>query len=310
MTQIRQATLDDTQAISALFRARVAVWQRQDAQGNVQEVQHDQLTIYERWLHGGAWMSVETAVLLLSHLIRTRCPAFVAQADDGQIVGYLEAYPGEEAAPYGRVLHIRHVIGADDTMRVDLLAAARQIATAQSRQLTVSFSGYDRESSTFFTAQGFEHLETIVQYTLVAQAGRSFYKATDHPAAEPAQITGWGMPVGRMESAHTHWHLLWPGLWDALDEVTAQRTHRLAIHAAGQDAFVCIQQGLYTPRTAQVYCWSPKPLTSQLLVSLRDWAYRQDYRTLAFSVPERTAKLFGPDAETTPYQQAIFTAAQ
>ena len=55
---VREAIMDDTAAISALFRQQVNVWQRFDADGRVEELPYEKLTIYERWLHGGAWMSI------------------------------------------------------------------------------------------------------------------------------------------------------------------------------------------------------------------------------------------------------------
>ena len=67
--EVRQAGLDDTGAISALFCARIPVWQRRNAQGQVENVAYDALTIYERWLHGGPWMSIETCAILLNHLL-------------------------------------------------------------------------------------------------------------------------------------------------------------------------------------------------------------------------------------------------
>ncbi|MEO1441159.1 MAG: hypothetical protein AAFV33_12220, partial [Chloroflexota bacterium] len=63
---IRQAQLDDAAAISELARSRVGVWQRMTG-GQVETVTYDALSIYERWLHGGPWMSVETGALQLSH---------------------------------------------------------------------------------------------------------------------------------------------------------------------------------------------------------------------------------------------------
>ena len=66
---IRPALLDDTQAISQLFRARIDKWQRLTEQGQVEDLSYDELSIYERWLHGGAWMSIETGAIWLSHLL-------------------------------------------------------------------------------------------------------------------------------------------------------------------------------------------------------------------------------------------------
>jgi hypothetical protein len=67
--EVRQAGLDDTGAITALFGARIPIWQRINKQGQVEDVPYAQLTIYERWLHGGPWMSIETCAVLLNHLL-------------------------------------------------------------------------------------------------------------------------------------------------------------------------------------------------------------------------------------------------
>ncbi|MDQ7035939.1 MAG: hypothetical protein Q9P01_14230 [Anaerolineae bacterium] len=67
--QIRRAILDDTQTISKLFRSRIDRWQRMDSQQRVEDLAYDDLSIYERWLHGGAWMSIETGAIWLSHLL-------------------------------------------------------------------------------------------------------------------------------------------------------------------------------------------------------------------------------------------------
>jgi hypothetical protein len=50
--QVRQATLDDTRQIVALFVANIPVWQRFAADGQVEELPYDALSIYDRWLHG------------------------------------------------------------------------------------------------------------------------------------------------------------------------------------------------------------------------------------------------------------------
>src|SRR5512139_2051816 len=104
---IREASLDDTQAISGLFRSRISAWQRLSAQGQVEDVPYDALTIYERWLHGGPWMSVETAALHLSHLLRGAGMPFVVESG-GVVVAYAEAYHGVEPAPFGDHLHLAH----------------------------------------------------------------------------------------------------------------------------------------------------------------------------------------------------------
>ncbi|TVR19853.1 MAG: hypothetical protein EA396_11815 [Anaerolineaceae bacterium] len=307
-THIRAATLDDVRGIVDLFCQRIERWQTTGADGRAEEVAPHDLNIYARWLHGitmqaAPWMTVETGALLLSYLIRRRCVALVAE-HGGQIVGYAEAYPGDEAPPYGAILHVLHLVG--DSPQIIAALWDELTACAGKRRLSATASSYDRETAAFYGEYGLSRFEQIEQYTLVAQSGRGFYQATEHHRPHVDQIDGWLMPVGRAQSAATHWHTLWPGIWDALEPIRQRRTHRLLFHASGQQAMVCIRQQLYTERDAEVFCWSPRPLSSPLLVAIRDWSYREGYRTLIFTVTAQTAKLFTADAETTPYKFDIY----
>ena len=84
---VRQARLDDTRAIVRLFKSRIPKWQRLNPQGQVEDLPYEDLTIYERWLHGGAWMTLETGVLWLSHLLSGHGLAHVVEVDQ-KIVAY------------------------------------------------------------------------------------------------------------------------------------------------------------------------------------------------------------------------------
>lgn len=304
---VRQATLDDTAAISNLFRERIGVWQRLDHRGHVEDVPYEALTIYERWLHGGAWMSIETAAIHLNHLLLGAGIPLVA-ARDGVLLGYAEAYHGVEPPPFGEHLHLAHLVvsadasgeGVDVALVNELRARAKQRKT---RYLTVSqLAG---EGGIFETHFELHPLLQLRRFSLPARTGQIFYRATEHLNPDPAQINGWHMPAGRLSSARHQWETLWPRTFETLPENRRQRTHRMHFNAAGQDAFVCCQQQLYDPRSADIYCWSPKPLTGQLVSAMRDWAHREGYRTLVMVVPEDTARVLGADAEPDGFTQTV-----
>ena len=69
MITVRPAQLEDCEQIAALAQAQVSIWQRWDARGRVEDVTYSALSIYERWLHGGVWMSLETAAIHLGRLL-------------------------------------------------------------------------------------------------------------------------------------------------------------------------------------------------------------------------------------------------
>jgi GNAT superfamily N-acetyltransferase len=308
---VRPATLDDTQAISGLFRAPIAVWQRINAQGRVEDVPYESLTIYARWLHGGSWMSPETAAIQLGHLLSGAGVALVAEVN-GTVAGYAEAYHGFEPNPFGDHLHIAHLITHPDFTNGDVEQALlrgifEQAATLKAKTVTVSRVGDMAEGAPYGEHYGLQTLCRIRRMSLPARTGQIFYRATEHRNADPAQINGWHMTVGRLTSARQEWEHLWPRTWDIIPEVRAQRTHRLHLAAAGQEAFVCCRQQLYDPRSADISCWSPKPLTNQLVSAIRDWGHREGYRTLLWVVADDTVKTLGAEAEPGGY--AVETCA-
>jgi GNAT superfamily N-acetyltransferase len=307
---VRSAALDDTLAISALWRSHITVWQRVNPEAKVEDVAYDALTIYERWQHGGPWMSVETAAIHLSHLLRGAGIPLVVESG-GQVVAYAEAYHGVESAPFGDHLHLAHLVvhadhaqdGLEDALLSDLLEQARLY---KCQRLTANSVGSDPEACARYERHGLQPVGRWSRLTLSAKSGQGFYKVVEHFNANPAQISDWFMPIGRLGSARQQWETLWPRTWNALPEIAVRRTHRVHFSASGQEAYLCCQQGLYAPRNADIYLWSPKPLTGQMLTALRDWTHREGYRTLVMFVSEETAKTLGPEAEADGYYQDVF----
>lgn len=290
---IRQAGLDDTAAISALFRAEITTWQRLNSQGRVEDVPYEALTVYERWLHGGAWMSVETSAIMLNHLLLGAGLPLVA-VRDGQVVGYVEAYPHLEGEPFGAHTHVAHLLAANDETADALVDAAMEAARARKNQyLTFGYAQHETISRRYETRT----LASLRRYSLSARTGQVFYRAVDHVDANPAQIEGWTMPVGRLTSARHQWELLWPNILETMPEMHARRQRRLRFSAGVQDAFIFCQQQLYDPRSADIYIWTLKGLAPGLVTALRDWAHREGYRTLTMIVTDTTAAALGTEAE-------------
>jgi hypothetical protein len=307
---VRGAALDDTASISALWRSHITIWQRVNPQGQVEDVPYEALTLYERWLHGGPWMSVETGAIHLSHLLLGAGIPLVAQFG-GQIIAYAEAYHGVEPVPFGDHLHLANLVvlngrqdeGLDDAIVTHLRELARSL---NCQRLTATCVGSEPAAEALFRRHEMLPLVRLERLTLPAKSGQGFYKAVEHLNPDPGQIADWFMPIGRQGSARQQWETLWPLTWNALPEIVARRSQRIHLSAAGQEAFLCCQQGLYAPRNADIYLWSPKPLTSQLLTSIRDWSHREGYRSLIMLVTDDTAKTLGPEAEPDGYYQDVF----
>jgi hypothetical protein len=302
--QIRQATLDDVQGISWLFRAQIERWQRINTSGQVEDLPYDELTIYERWLHGGAWMTTETGAIWLSHLLRGAGTPLVL-VDGKHIVGYSETYSGSEPDPFLHHTHISALISAPASPADgrEVLLQHLLEKTTRGTRITAGSSPYDQDRLSLYRRYGFAEMLQVQQMNISAVSGSiGFYQSNEHNNPDPNQIKGWMMPVGRKESARCHWEQSWTNLWQGIPELVEQRTHRQRFAASGQEAFVYFQQHLYIPRAAEICCWTQKPLSGQLVSAIRDWAYRQGYRSLLLTVTEAAARVLGSDVEMTPYQ--------
>ncbi|NDJ61140.1 MAG: hypothetical protein GYB67_08445 [Chloroflexi bacterium] len=311
--EVREARLDDIRGISAIFRAPINVWQRLNARGYVEDVGYDGLTLYERWLHGGPWMSVETGAVFLNHLLLGGGIALVA-VSDGLIQGYAEAYHSVETAPFHSHLHLAHLVvdpaqidtGIEVVLTDALIEQARRL---KCRQITVLRSGPGSVAEAVRERVELKDIACLQRYTLAARQGQVFYRAVEHLNDNPEQIRGWLMPIGRLTSARQQWEMLWPSIWNTIPEMVARRTHRLKVSAAGQEAFLCLQQQLYDPRSADVYCWTAKSLTPQLVSAIRDWAHREGYRNLSLPIFEETIPTLGAEAEEVGYTQNVCAVA-
>lgn len=308
---VRQAALDDTVAISALSRAGVGIWQRLDAQGRVETVPYEALTLYERWLHGGPWMSVETGAIQLNHLLGGAGLALVAERRD-QLVGYAEGYPGSEPPPFGELVHLGRLAAAGEAPDIQAALVNGVVERARAlkaRYVTVTRVGHSIGVPVPEDAFGLVPLARYVRRSLTARTGQIFYRATERPDVAAAQMNGWYMPVGRLSSARQEWESHWPRTWDSIPEIRAQGVRRMHFTAAGQEALIAFRRHLYDPRTVEIYCWSAKPLTGQLLTAIRDWTHREGYRTLLMVVPEDTVKTLGTDAEADNYALDVCAVA-
>ena len=305
----RQATLDDTSKIVALFTARVSVWQRLNAAGQVEDQPYEQLTIYERWLHGGAWMSLETGAIWLSHLLSGNGLAYVVE-DGGAIVAYAEAFVNRELTPMGGHLHLADMLiheGCADEVHHLLADAILSDARGPGR-LSVAYPDYSKEKATYYRKYfGANEAFRLARYTLSAQIGQSFYKSRDFDKTDASLIDGWAVAVGRTSSPRALWEAEWKEHWRCIPQIVSRSKHRQYVNASGHEALVCYHQQLYNDRQAEVYCWSPRNLSTQLLVAIRDMGHRLGFRMLTLALPDFAAELLPAETAVDPNQQIVAT---
>ena len=308
--QVRQAIIDDTRKIVQLFTASVPIWQRLNALGQVENLPYEDLTIYERWLHGGAWMSLETGAIWLSHLLSGNGFAYVVD-DNGSILAYAEAFINRELTPMGTHLHLANWLVADsprDETQLALADAILRDARGPGR-LSVDYPAYDQALALVYRKYfGTAEVFRLTRYALHAQTGQSFYKSHDFDKVDASMIDGWALAVGRLTSPRALWETEWIEHWSGIPQIIERKKHRQYVNASGHEALVCFHQQLYNERNADVYCWSPRNLSTQLLVAIRDMGHRLGFRALTLVLPDSAARLLPADTTADPNEQVIATA--
>jgi len=309
--QVRQATLDDTRQIVALFSGRVPVWQRLGERGQVEDLPYDALTIYERWLHGGAWMSLETGAIWLSHVLSSKGLGYVL--DDGeQILAYAEGFLNRELTPMGAHLHLAEILVDERCADEDHHRLADTILgdARGAGKLSVAHPEYDTEVATCASKDvGASETFRLTRYSINAQIGQSFYKSQEFDKTDASLIDDWALAVGRWSSPRALWESEWIEHWSGIPQIIERAKHRHYINASGHEALVCFHQQLYNDRSADVYCWSPRHLSTQLLVAIRDMGHRLGFRTLTLALPEASADLLPAEHTADPNQQVIATVS-
>ena len=104
MLRVRTATLNDIRGIVEAHCSDIAEWFKW-RDGRRVRARYEELSVEEKYDHGGPWMGVETCAIHLNYLLLSEQHPLVVEEDD-KIVGELELYVGREPEPYGLNAHI------------------------------------------------------------------------------------------------------------------------------------------------------------------------------------------------------------
>ncbi len=130
---VRLASLDDVRAVTEVHCSDVKKWRKRIGNEWV-KASYEELSVGERFEHGGPWMSVETCAVHLNYVLVSGQYPLVAELE-GKVVGELELYVGEEPGVLGKTGFIDVLVVHRDYRRRGvgraLVEKAREIAKAQ-----------------------------------------------------------------------------------------------------------------------------------------------------------------------------------
>jgi GNAT superfamily N-acetyltransferase len=309
--EVRLATLQDAAAITEIHCSNVERWLRFDAAGAGIPADYADLSIYERWLHGGPWLSLETCAIHLNRLLAGMGTPLVAEVD-GEVLGTAEVYENFEAAPFQHHLSIGVFYVHQAQQRVGIGHALLDYIVTMTDLMKCDRLTVDAPNvPEFYTRFGFKPLLSARRVHIPTQAGRAFYQASELTERSAEQIKGWHMPLGRTVASYHAWQSLFPLDWAAgLPEVLNVPMSHLKITAAGQNALLLLKEADAPgsqPRECSVLCWSSRPLSAPLLAAIRDRANREGYDTVTtFCADQDWPLLLAADAHPTDTHQTCY----
>lgn len=306
---VRQATLADTASISALHNATIATWTRCDPDGQMVPAPYDELTLFERWLVGGPWASVEMCAVHLANLLRGNEGIPLVAEIEGRVGAEAEIYIGREPEPFGHHINIAkltvHPELEGEGLGSALLTYIQQIGEAI-RCKRVTMADGERDAA-LIEHRRFTRAHIGRRVVIKAREGRVFYKAGDLKLFAPEQIDGWHMPLGRYQNARQEWDRMPPGLWNGVPEIVEPESARLHLSVTGQDAYALMQQDRDDPARVHAFLWSRRPANSLLVMTLADWAARHNYREMVTFVWDYVQPTLEGEVEQTDYTQVLYS---
>lgn len=292
--RVRQAILEDAQAITDIYRSLVPRWMQTDAEGQAIESEYSRLNLYERWGHGGPWMSIETCAVWLAHLLQRQDSIPLVAELDGIVIGQAEVFISQEAPPYGHHINISTLCIRAEMQQTEIGTALVQYIEEMARvlgcsQVTVAYA----EPSAFFESVGYLPTHTRHNILLSAEEGRVFYRALELSDNNPTQIDGWYMPLGRYQNAREEWERMYWPIWNSVPQLVEAKWHKLYIDLTGQPGILHLHQHDDDPSIATARLWTKNPLSTHILSAMRDRAARLGYKRVRTLVDSANLPIMG-----------------
>ena len=300
---IRQATVTDAPAISAVHCSTVARWYALDANGVERPARYNDLTPAQRWLNGGPWMDVETCAHHLRRLIAGGGQALAAELN-GRIVAEAELHTADEPAPFGRNLNLSvlyaHRNHHGQGLGSLLIQRALELADEQNCD---TFTVACAEAPDFYAKHGLRHAATYTRFQLSAQAANIDYIVEPLPDAPYDLVRGWSLPIGRYQNACHDWERTRPDATPDFPEWRGLRLERYWLTVGGERSALILEESPRFPGVADTFLFTLSSVASHQFAAVRDRAARSGFTHLHCFAP---ADFKHPDAAPLDYSHRLF----
>lgn len=235
----------------------------------------ENLSLYERWLNGGSWMSNELCTIYINSLLLGGHIPIVAEID-GMVVGELELFFGWES-DHKLYAHIGVLQVHKDFQRQGIGTKLLQKAISTAKKRGASYLSVRPRDllQPFYQEYGFsEWLKTVV---FEAQAGPYLAKLRwEEDNTVFNKMKFWDFILGQEQSSAQIWQIFNRNFF-ALPEFTREPIHTGVITSDTQETVAIFFPHVYFGDMANVYAWSKTQAKDEHLWSILTLAYHFGY---------------------------------
>jgi GNAT superfamily N-acetyltransferase len=268
--KVRLATLDDCEGIVKLHCSGVERWIKK-SEGR--EASYEELSIEERYLHGGPWMSIETCAIHMNNLLLEGQFPIVAE-ENGEIIGNGEVLISEEPIE-SKIRKIAHI----DVLEVHKNFRGKGVG----RAIVEFVEGLAREKGCELvtvtpekSAIGF--YEKLGIRDVLYSAGFVEFDLSSFPGSETkpevfefswGDVRGLEMVAGKFQSSYHHWFVAFRDKIAGIDDRVYFESGKL-----GKSYYV-LEEAYYDSSVVTGYLWGRKEDISLLLARAKELGFKK-----------------------------------
>ncbi len=255
---IRNVRLSDALDIVGIHCSNIDTWTSMGPDGKMRLANYYELSIEDRWRHGGPWMSLETSSIHINNMLNRNNPFFVAQLGD-RVVGEAELFIGQEASEFGRNAHLSILYVHRDYQRrgvgSELLKVC--ISTAERKRCDTFSVLPEKGAEEFYRRFGLRPFYKQRLLEVIVLHGREGYAFRDiwYP---PYLANDLKMFIGRYQSSRQMWD---QAAWPPYGFIPNFKTKSIReFKVDGGTILLFIEEGLRERRMANVMVWATPTL--------------------------------------------------
>ncbi|WP_324735366.1 GNAT family N-acetyltransferase [Thermococcus sp. SY098] len=283
--RIRIAKLEDTRGIVDVHCSDVEEWHHYENGQRREPDSYDNLTLKERYLHGGPWMSIETCAVHLNNLLLNGQIPLIAEIE-GRIVGELELFISEELIN-GKIKKIAHI----DVLEVhrefrgqgigrELVKAAEELARKEKCELLTVTP--EKEAVGFYEKVGIKdilHRGCFISIDLSTLPNKDAKAEFSIREFSWEEVKNKEIILGKFQSSYHHWFTPFKDRIAGIDDLLYFESGQIG------ESYYILEESFFGKDIATLYAWGDN--IEELVLQIGSRAKELGFREIRTSISEK-----------------------